>query len=60
MSKQTEVTFKIDTKILKMFQKQLDQMNKDLEQEQQPFEIWLEHEFNENGLVLLEMLLSDY
>ena len=60
MSKQTEVTFKIDTKILKMFQKQLVQMNKDLEPEQQPFEIWLEHEFNENGLVLLEMLLSDY
>lgn len=60
VSETTEITLKINTKILKMFQDQLDEMNENLDIDKHSFETWLEHEFNENGEVLLEMLLSDY
>jgi len=52
--KTTPITINIDTKVLKKFEKQLQELDGD------SFQEWLEMEFNTNGEALLEMLLGDY
>ena len=52
--KTTPITINIDTKVLKQFEKRLQEMDGD------SFQEWLEMEFNTNGEALLEMLLGDF
>lgn len=52
--KKTQITLELNEKIVKKFEKQLKEMDG------QTFQEWLEMEFNQNGDVLLEMLLGDY
>jgi hypothetical protein len=52
--KKTQITLELNEKIVKKLEKQLKEMDG------QSFKEWLEMEFNQNGDVLLEMLLGDY
>jgi hypothetical protein len=52
--KKTQITLELNEKVVKKFEKQLKEMDG------QTFQEWLEMEFNQNGDVLLEMLLGDY
>ena len=54
MKNTTQITLNLDTKVVKKFQKKLN------ETDGQKFEEWLEMEFNKNGDALFEMLLGDY